>query len=134
MTEPVVKDESAVLWYRPSRESSEPAAGGKKSAVANAADITLKISLFGILARHIPERPLMLTMPGTTTVSDLITYLEKEYLQSVPELATDDPAGLSPFCRVFIDGYPIEDFNLLVDNGKPVIDLEMILLLAYEGG
>ena len=64
----------------------------------------------------------------------IITNLEKKYLHSIPEMAAEDPAGLSPYCRVFIDGYPLEDFDQPLDNGKPAIELEMILLLAYEGG
>ena len=55
-------------------------------------------------------------------------------LHSIPEMTAEDPAGLSPYCRVFIDGYPLEDFDQPLDNGKPAIELEMILLLAYEGG
>jgi len=141
VTEPIVTDESAVLWYRPSRESSELAQDKKTSSDAGAknpendqSEIEIRISLFGVLSMHIPERPLVLTKPRSTTVSQIITHLEDKYLQSVPEMAAQDPAGLSPYCRVFIDGYPLEEFDQPLDNGKPMIELEMILLLAYEGG
>tara|TARA_B100001964_G_C14229108_1_gene599139 strand:+ start:1079 stop:1528 length:450 start_codon:yes stop_codon:yes gene_type:complete len=149
VTEPIVTDESAELWYRPSRQSNEPDSGLKSSLpegpkdnspvedVADSGivdDIEIRISLFGILAMQIPERPMVLTMPRATTVSHIITNLEKKYLHSIPEMAAEDPAGLSPYCRVFIDGYPLEDFDHPLDNGKPAIELEMILLLAYEGG
>ncbi|MBT4720080.1 MAG: hypothetical protein HOB86_11800, partial [Rhodospirillaceae bacterium] len=41
----------------------------------------------------------------------------------------------SPSCRLFLAGEPIEDFGarLEAEGGAP-LDVELILVLAYEGG
>ena len=46
-----------------------------------------------------------------------------------------DEAGIKRrYCRLFVDGVPVDDLQTVLDSSSQPTEIEMILLIAPEGG
>jgi len=149
VVENIQKDGSAELWYGQFRnkyqrahqydtKSNEVAATlvNVDNNVANKSggQVTVNVWLFGILAVQIPESPVRLKMPENFRVADIIKILEQKYGGHIFADTKRNHQELASCCRAFLDGYPIDNYDLPLDVDRESMDLELILLLAYEGG
>jgi hypothetical protein len=46
----------------------------------------------------------------------------------------DAEGSLLRYCRVFVNGLPVEDLDTALAADGPAVEIEMILLMGYEGG
>lgn len=96
--------------------------------------IQIHLQLFGALASLSVERSIKLELPSPATIADVLTVL-KEYLgESFLTRVLDKTGAKHRYCRLFVDGYPIEDLRTLLDAAVNPIEIEIILLIAPEGG
>ena len=107
----------------------------RRAARRSGADrVNAHVALFGALASVSAERSIELELPTTATIADVLAALGgrlgEEFLARV--LA---PGGAKHrHCRLFVDGYPIEDMTMPIDAAAEPTQIEIILLIAPEGG
>lgn len=127
-------DYSAELWYGPPRRSrSEDGESQAPEIPAGTQEVTVR--LFGILAGAVPENPITLNLPAPVTAGDIVTAVQERCGPAMFAHPARRIGETSPSCRLFVAGEPIEDFGarLQVEDGGP-LNVELILVLAYEGG
>lgn len=95
-------------------------------------DVRVHVQLFGALASVTTERTLNIVVPKPTTIGAIVAALG-ERLGEVFLARVLDEAGMKQrYCRLFVAGVQIEDLRTPIDNDS--IEIEMILLVAIEGG
>ena len=95
-------------------------------------DLRVHVQLFGALASVTTERKLDIVVPKPTTIGAVVAALG-ERLGEVFLARVLDKAGMKQrYCRLFVAGVQIEDLRTPIDTDS--IEIEMILLVAIEGG
>ena len=138
------EDRSAVLWYEGAR-ATQLGARGRSNASAEllrddrstsghsqqlALDRVVRIWLFGRLsARNVP-RPLVLTLPHGISAREAILQAREQLGSDVVDNAVT-PGGC---CRVCINGRIVDELDRPLEIGPNDTDIEMILLIPYDGG
>lgn len=131
VTEP---DYSAQLWYGPPRRSRIEDSECRPPE-GPAGTVELSVRLFGILAGLVPENPTTLKLPAPVTAGDVVAAVQEWTGPAVFAHPARTLGETSPSCRLFVAGKPIEDFGARLENdGGAALDVELILVLAYEGG
>ncbi len=137
MSEEPGPDRSAVLWYGAGRRRAAKPAETQDRALPGAdeaGEIAVELWLFGPLSTLTGERPVALTLRRGATVEDVFAALEKRLGAARLERLRDGPHGLSPACRVFVNGSPVEDTATAIAAEGNSAKVEMILIKAFEGG
>ena len=127
-------DYSAQLWYGPPRRSrSEDGESRPPDILVGTVEVPVR--LFGILAGLTPENPITLSLPAPVTAGDVVAAVQEQCGPAMFAHPARRIGETSPSCRLFLAGEPIEDFGarLEAEGGAP-LDVELILVLAYEGG
>lgn len=96
--------------------------------------VCVRVQLFGALAMVSPERTCSFHLPREATISDVLAALRHRVGESVAALLTDDAGAKRRSCRVFVDGCPVEDANAVLRATDKPTEIELILLVASEGG
>jgi hypothetical protein len=94
----------------------------------------IKVWLFGGLAVLIDERPAVVEMSGTFTANDIIAELARRCGSEFLDIVMEKPGVMSKNCRLFLDGFAVEDIHLPLQTQGNRGEWEMILLAADEGG
>jgi hypothetical protein len=97
-----------------------------------ASDVHVHVQLFGALASIAIERALNLVVPKPATVGDVVTALGERLGDAFLARVRDETGVKHRYCRLFVAGVPIEDLRTPIDADS--IEIEMILLIASEGG
>lgn len=97
-------------------------------------DRTVQIWLFGMLARFATERPLVLHLPANATFGQAINTLARRLGPKFAEQVIQAPGKAFNHCRIFADGRQIEDLSETIGGTEPTSNIEMILIMAAEGG
>jgi hypothetical protein len=92
------------------------------------------VALFGALASVSAERSIQLELPTTATIADALAALGGRLGEGFLARVLDPVGAKHRHCRLFVDGYPIEDMTMLIDAGAEPTQIEIILLIAPEGG
>ena len=96
--------------------------------------ISVKVWLYGSLARILEERPVEVKLPEGFSVGDVMTELGRRYgKEFLDRVVAPDGHKLS-HCRVYVDGLPADEVDTPVHAGSSPAVVEMILLTAIEGG
>ena len=95
---------------------------------------TVRIWLFGALAALSPERPLDLKFAAGFTARDVIKAMAERCDSALSDHVLDDAGTLVRYCRIFADGRAVEDLDTPLTGRTADMDIEMILLMGYEGG
>ena len=138
-------DRSARLWYgafrrtQTSRDTASEVVGGGRKPSAPAVgrqrdDIAVRVWLFGLLATVIWERPVVLNMATGFSATDVIDELARRYGAGCSDAIGRQLAEIGERGHIFVDGVPIADMHAPLDVTRPSAELEIILLVAYEGG
>ncbi len=137
-------DRSAKLWYAASRREkagretvSGAVADGRDRAarsLGRRGEIAARVWLFGILATVIDERPVVLNMECGFSASDVIDELARRYGPGRDDAIGRQLAEIGERGHVFVDGFPVADMGAPLDARRPAAEVEIILLVAYEGG
>jgi len=97
-------------------------------------NIQIHLQLFGALASLSVERSLKLELPAPATIADMLAALKERLGESFLARVLDNAGAKHRYCRLFVDGYPVEDLQTLIDVTAHPIEIEIILLIAPEGG
>jgi len=93
------------------------------------------VQLFGALAATGTERSIRLDLPVTTTVAGVLAALARRIGEPFLARVLDETGKKHRYCRLFVDGNPVEDIQTpLLDMTAESIQIEIILLMALEGG
>lgn len=96
--------------------------------------IRADVQLFGVLAALSPERRVSLELPPAATISDLLAALGERLGEAILVHVLDQAGKKHRHCRLYVDGYPVEDVGAPVRASANPTQVEIILLIAPEGG
>lgn len=105
----------------------DPLAASNTQVVVNA-------WLYGALGSCAVERPIVLSLPGAFSVGDLLAALGQRCGERFLARVIDRHGRKSSYCRVFVDGLPIDDLDGAAQAGPGPAQVEVILVMGIEGG
>lgn len=111
--------------------SPPPAA---RAADRSAGSIQVHVRLFGALAALSAERSIRLDLPARSTVADALKAVEQRLGASFRTHVLDDAGTKRRHCRLFVGGYAVEDLRTQLDGTADPTEIDIILLIAPEGG
>jgi molybdopterin converting factor small subunit len=97
-----------------------------------ASDVRVHVRLFGALASVAAEQALDLVVAKPATVAAVVAALGERLGEAFLARVIDESGAKQRCCRLFVAGAPIEDLRTPIDTDS--IEIEMILLVAIEGG
>jgi molybdopterin converting factor small subunit len=109
-----------------------PAVRQRRDEDGRASDIRVHVQLFGALASITTERTLDLVVPKPATVAAVVAAIGARLGQTFLARVVDEAGTKQRYCRLFVAGVQIEDLQTPIDADS--VDIEMILLVAIEGG
>jgi hypothetical protein len=98
----------------------------------SAKDVSINVQLFGAWASVAVERTQNIIVPKPTTVGAVIAAMGERLGDAFVARVLDDTGAKRRYCRLFVSGVPIDDMRTPIDADS--VDIEMILLVAIEGG
>ncbi len=104
----------------------------KREGDSRASDVRVHVQLFGALASITTERTLDIVVPKPTTVGAVVAALGERLGAAFLARVLDKAGAKQRYCRLFVAGVQIEDLRTPIDTDS--IEIEMILLVAIEGG
>jgi hypothetical protein len=96
--------------------------------------VNAHVALFGALAAVSAQRSIELELPITATIADALAALGRRLGERFLAHVLDPVGAKHRHCRLFVDGYPIEDMRMPIDAAAEPTQIEIILLIAPEGG
>jgi len=99
-----------------------------------AGNIQIHLQFFGALASLSVEQSIKLELPPPATIADVLNTLKERLGESFLARVQDKAGTKHRYCRLFVDGYPIEDLQTLIGATSNPIEIEIILLILPEGG
>lgn len=104
-----------------------------RAAESSACSIPINVRLFGALAAG-GARSFKFELPVPATVADALAALTQRLGERLTDSMLDQTGAKRRHCRLFVNGYPVEDVRTpLPATGEPA-EIEIILLIAPEGG
>jgi len=90
--------------------------------------------LFGSLAALSAERSIRIDLPTCSTIADALKAVEQRLGVSFRMQVLDETGAKRRHCRLFVGGYAVEDLHTLLDGAADPTEIDIILLIAPEGG
>jgi len=100
----------------------------------DADSIRLRVQLFGALAALSARQSVELALPAGVTVAALIEMLADQFGENFPTHVIDATGAKRRHCRLFVAGYPVEDLQTPLYPATEPTEIDIILLIAPEGG
>jgi molybdopterin converting factor small subunit len=100
----------------------------------NADNIRVRVQLFGALAALSGQQAVELGLPAGATVADVIAILADRLGETFPIYVIDATGAKRRHCRLFVAGYPVEDLQTQLHPASELTEIDIILLIAPEGG
>jgi len=100
----------------------------------DADSIRLRVQLFGALAALSARQSVELAQPAGLTVAALIEMLADQFGETFPTHVIDATGAKRRHCRLFVAGYPVEDLQTPLYPATEPTEIDIILLIAPEGG
>lgn len=94
----------------------------------------VEVWLYGLLAGPQVERPLRLRLETGVTLGDAIAELRRRLDPDLYRQVVSPDGRLLRHCRVFVNGEQAEDLAAPIPCGASPASVELILLIAAEGG
>ncbi len=112
-----------------------PSQCGAKTAVSPAVDdVEVRVWLFGALSALSAERPLVLGLAPGFTAGDVIEHLGDSLGDEFLSRVLAAPGEKFSHCRLFADGFAVEDLDAPIRSSGETTVIELILMIAPEGG
>jgi hypothetical protein len=102
--------------------------------VADAGRVVVDVRLFGALASLASERTLRLELPARSTIADVLVRLGERLGDSFLALLVDETGLKRHHCRLFVGGWAVESMSTPLAATEDPSEIEIILLVAPEGG
>ena len=81
-----------------------------------------------------PERPLVFEVEPGFTASDVIHQIGDRLGEGFISRVLAAPGEKFSHCRIFADGFAVEQLDAPIANAGETAEIEFILLIAPEGG
>ena len=92
------------------------------------------VQLFGALAAVSAERSIRLELPIAATIADVLAILGERLGEPFTARVLDWTGAKHRHCRLFVEGYPVENMQTPLCARSELTQIEIILLIAPEGG
>lgn len=96
--------------------------------------VEVQVWLFGMLAASRAERPCKLRLAAGCSLRDVIGELGRRLEPDLLRHIVDERGEPFGHCRVFVDGMQAERWAAPIRGGGSPTTVEIILLVAAEGG
>jgi len=96
--------------------------------------IDVNVRLFGALASVTAERFIQLKLPTTTTIADMLAILGAHFGKEFLAHILDEAGAMRRYCRLFVGGYLVEHLQTTLHATADPSEIDIILLIAPEGG
>lgn len=96
--------------------------------------IEAHVRLFGVLASVCAERSINLSLPAGATIADLLSALCERLGDDFRARVLDANGTKHRYCRLFVDGAPADSLAAPLGATTQLSEIEIILLIAPEGG
>ena len=96
--------------------------------------IEIEVRLFGALASVGAERSIHLELPVHATIAEVFALLGERLGETFLALLVDEAGAKRRHCRLFVGGYPVENVNTALAATADPSKIEIIVLIAPEGG
>jgi hypothetical protein len=120
------------FWSTPAAAAASSTPAARTSAGPH--PVAVEVSLYGMLAVALGERTLKFELPGDAVLADVIGELQRRLGPEVLRGIVGPNGEMNRCCRVFVNGAQAEDPATPVRQGGAAATLEIILLVAIEGG
>jgi len=100
----------------------------------NANSIRARVQLFGSLAALSRQQSVELVLSAGVTVADVIAILKDQLGETFSTHVIDANGAKRRHCRLFVAGYPVEDLQTPLYPATELTEIDIILLIAPEGG
>lgn len=98
-------------------------------------EIAVSVWLFGALSTLGPKRPFVLKFSTGVSARQVIAAISERCGPAFLEQVLCTAGSLLRCCRVFADGLPVDDLDApLLAGGGSTVEVEMIVMMSYEGG
>ena len=97
-------------------------------------NIRIRVQLFGALASLSAERTIKLDLPSPVTIARVLTALKERLGEVFLARVINRVGAKHSYCRLFVDGYPVENLQTLLHATANPTEIEIILLITPEGG
>jgi len=94
----------------------------------------VRVRLFGALAAVCSQRCVTFELAGAATLADVLAALGERLGEPFRVRVLDEAGIKRRYCRLFVDGVPVDDLQTVLDSSSQPTEIEMILLIAPEGG
>ncbi len=96
--------------------------------------IAVEVRLFGALAATGAPRSIALELPPHATIAEVLARLGEHLGDSFLTHLIDETGAKRRHCRLFVGGYAVEDVGTPLAATADPSRIEIILLVAPEGG
>ena len=103
-------------------------------AASQQAGAAVHVWLFGGLSKFAAERPLVLDMPGGFCAHDVIAEMAKRCGPDFLDTVLRKPGQITSCCKIFLDGWPVDDIHRPLNINRDTCEWEMIVLSGEPGG
>jgi len=119
------------FWSTPPAAAASPA-----PAVPGSAQdcVAVDVRLFGMLGVAQRQRNFKLELPGAATLADVVAELRRRLDPEVARGIAGASGEVQRCCRVFVNGAQAEDPATPLRQGGAAAAVEIILVVAAEGG
>ncbi len=100
----------------------------------NSDGIRVRVQFFGALAALNSQRSVELVVPAGTLVAEVIAILGEQFGETFSTQVIDAGGAKRRYCRLFVAGYPVEDLQTPLYPANELTEIDIILLIAPEGG
>ncbi len=107
-----------------------PQSGSNQSAHS----IQIHVQLFGSLAALCAERSAQFDLPAGATIADALVRTEERLGVPLLTHVLDEAGAKRRHCRLFVGGYAVEDLQTPLQGTTDPTEIDIILLIAPEGG
>ena len=96
--------------------------------------VQVHVQLFGALASICAERSLRLEVPVNATIGNVLAILGERLGETFRSNVLDERGAKRRHCRLFVGGYAVEDLPTQLSATTDPTEIDIILLIAPEGG
>lgn len=100
----------------------------------NANGVRVRVQLFGALAALSGQQSVELALPAGVTVAEVIAILGDRLGETFRTHVIDTSGAKRRYCRLFVEGYPVENLETPLYPTTELTEIDIILLIAPEGG
>ncbi len=100
----------------------------------NSDGVRVRVRFFGALAALSSQQSIELVVPVGAPVADVITVLGEQLGETFSAHVIDGAGAKRRYCRLFVAGYPVEDLQTPLYPADELTEIDIILLIAPEGG